>query len=596
MIRKVSHIFDNDYRAVKIDQEYDQIKIMIAEMKSDFLIDVIRAIIYDIKIKHEIYEKTKFYLVGGINRDKFLNIDSKDLDIVITKLKNVPDEEYFFEFKNFMDLFSLYGDVSNNNPNKDNKSEASKFITYKFIPNIIDKNCKNITSYIFKEQKFEPIDIVAARIEKTTGLAGYHESFIPVYSYNLDIKDDLLRRDYLINAIAKDLETDEFVFPYDYTLDTIKNQFDEKILSAVNLANLVIDPTRMLRGIQLCGKLNFDFDNDTYSIIKKYYHLIQFSKKERVEQELLKMCKKSINLKKAIIYFVHSGLYLYLFGMAQSTHINISHIIENLDIPPSNERKNSIDIIDWKNIFKTDLFTTIFENDKLYQFSKDNMFEIVLGLLCFIAMTEHDINKDTILLTIKNNITNNLDYILFIGFIIDLSQIIFNSDTNKEKKMDNFNTFISLIYNNSKLRNSLSIFLRLIEIYNNKFYNDIEHYTNDIYKIVSGNEESEIINVDSKIVQLKDICIYIGSTNIFLNKGEIHKSTKKTIFMYDKYVYHQKRIISKNRLDECKKNKLLEEEIKKISDEIINTINENSILQIIHNTVTKTLTKMCPDV
>jgi tRNA nucleotidyltransferase/poly(A) polymerase len=585
--------FDNVNNVVKIDQDYDTIKREISKSKVEFLIDVMRVIIHDVKAKHKKYENAKFYSVGGINRDKFLSTESKDLDIVVAHLINVIDAEYFPEFKNFMDFFKLYGEVSDNNQNKDEKTEKTKFITYKFIPHIVDKNRNDITLYLFKELKFEPIDIVAARIEKTTGLAGYHDSFIPIYSYSLDIKDDLLRRDFLINAIARDMETNEFVFPYNYTLDTIKNKFSNKILSAVNLANLVIEPTRMLRGIQLCGRLDFDFEDDTYQIIRKYYYLIQFSKKEKVEQELLKMCKKSVNLKKALIYFVHSGLYLYLFGVIQSPHINISHIIETLDHPPKGEKKDIFTIGDCRSIFKTNLFAAIFENENLYRFSKEHIFEIILGLLSFIAMIERGINKDTILLSIKNNITNNADYILFISFVIDLSQILFNSSEGKQERINSFNTFVSLIYNNQKLKNSLMTFFKLIEIYDDTFNKDIIEYTNKTYKIAFGKEEDEIINVDGKVLRLEDVCIKLSNQNAFLNKGEIQKAVKKAIFMYEKYNYQQKLNIPKNKMDECKKNKSVDEIIKKCTDEFVSIVAGNNITQIIHNIIVKVLMLVC---
>jgi tRNA nucleotidyltransferase/poly(A) polymerase len=593
MIGGFNFTFDNEHNAVKIDQDYETIKKEISKLKVEFLIDIMKAIIRDVKAKHEKYEKAKFHSVGGINRDKFLGIDSKDLDIVVTHLINVSDAQYFSEFRDFMEFFKLYGEVSDNNPNKDDKTETTKFITYKFIPHIVDRLGNDVTSHLFKELKFEPIDIVAARIEKSTGLAGYHESFVPVYSYNLDIKDDLLRRDFLINAIARDLENDEFVFPYNYTLDTIKNQFGNQILSSVNLANLVIDPTRMLRGVQLCGRLDFSFEDDTYQIIRKYYHLIQFSKKERVEQELLKMCKKSVNLKKALIYFVHSGLYLYLFGVIQSPHIDISHIIETLDHPPKGEKKDSFTINDCRSIFKTNLFATIFENENLYRFSKEHIFEIILGLLSFVAMIERGINKEIILSTIKNNITNNVDYILFISFVIDLCQILFNSSEGKQERINSFNTFVSLVYNNPKLKNSLMIFLRLVEIYDDSFNKDIIEYTNKTYIILFGKDEDEILNVDGKVLRLGDVCIKLSSHNIFLNKGEIQKAVKKAIFMYEKYNYQQKSNIPKSKMDECKKNRSVDEIIKKCTDEFVSIIDENNITQIIHNIIAKVLMQIC---
>lgn len=41
---------------------------------------------------------------------------------------------------------------------------------------------------------YEPIDIVSARIEVITGKFGYHESFSPIYSPDITIKDDLFIR------------------------------------------------------------------------------------------------------------------------------------------------------------------------------------------------------------------------------------------------------------------------------------------------------------------------------------------------------------------------------------------------------------------
>ena len=101
------------------------------------------------------------------------------------------------------------------------------------------------------------IDITSARDEKYPILGG-----APDVSYS-DIKTDIKRRDFTINAMAIDLNRMRLIDPYNGQID-IRNR-ELKFLHHRSVAD---DPTRIIRAGRYSSRLNFNLDSNAKNQIK----------------------------------------------------------------------------------------------------------------------------------------------------------------------------------------------------------------------------------------------------------------------------------------------------------------------------------------
>lgn len=214
----------------------------------------------------------KIFSVGGAVRDKFLGKDSKDLDILIT---GVP-------FDNLAQLLKKYGEV---NP------VGKSFGIIKFKP----------------RGASEDIDIAIPRTEKPTGEGG-HKGFEVSSSHDLPIEKDLERRDFTINAIAKD-SNGNIIDPYGGQED-LKN----KIIRVVNPQAFADDPLRMLRAIQFAARFNFTIEPETMKLIQQNANRINEIPAERILTEFDKIVKKG-NSRIGAQLLKDTGVYNQIFGV-----------------------------------------------------------------------------------------------------------------------------------------------------------------------------------------------------------------------------------------------------------------------------------------
>lgn len=100
-----------------------------------------------------------------------------------------------------------------------------------------------------------------------------------------DIKEDLSRRDFTINALAYN----EKVGLIDYFNGT--DDIKDKIIKCVGNADKRFkeDALRMLRAVRFSCQLNFDIEENTYAAIKSNYKLIENISSERIRDELCKI-------------------------------------------------------------------------------------------------------------------------------------------------------------------------------------------------------------------------------------------------------------------------------------------------------------------
>ncbi len=150
------------------------------------------------------------------------------------------------------------------------------------------------TDYSQKDSEASTVDISLPRSEKSTGTG--HTDFEVNFDHTLPVEDDLKRRDFTINAIARSLTDKNIIDPFDGQSD-LKN----KIIRMVSPDSFSEDPLRMMRAIQFASRFEFEIEPVTYQSLKDNVDLIGTISSERIAEELNKMLllanKPSIGLR-----------------------------------------------------------------------------------------------------------------------------------------------------------------------------------------------------------------------------------------------------------------------------------------------------------
>ena len=109
-------------------------------------------------------------------------------------------------------------------------------------------------------------------------------------SFSDTIEEDLMRRDFTINAIACNLETLTFVDPYGGMAD-----LDRRLIRAVGdpLTRFREDGLRTLRACRFAGKLVFDIDPATEAAIPETLDIVRQVAAERIRDELFKIMESA---------------------------------------------------------------------------------------------------------------------------------------------------------------------------------------------------------------------------------------------------------------------------------------------------------------
>ena len=280
------------FDGAKLDDDYfvfnnNQIKIVKNQLSEEINMNEANIMsLKDLPFKKEI-EKLggKIFSVGGAVRDEFLGKESKDLDILIT---GIPMDK-------LENILSRYGRVD---------AVGKSFGILKFKP----------------EGSSEDIDVAIPRTEKSSGDGG-HKGFEISSDHQLPIEQDLMRRDFTINAIAKDINGN-IIDPYNGRTD-LKN----KVIRAVNPQAFSDDPLRMLRAIGFASRFNFTIEPLTMDMIQENANRIKEIPPERILTELDKIVKKG-NILTGVKLLHNSGLFKEIFG--ENRGINVAFPWKNI--------------------------------------------------------------------------------------------------------------------------------------------------------------------------------------------------------------------------------------------------------------------------
>jgi tRNA nucleotidyltransferase (CCA-adding enzyme) len=195
------------------------------------------------------------YVVGGAVRDELLGLESKDADFV------VPGVDY----EGLRRALEPHGKV-------EEFEVAGRRVGARLYPR--DKDVRAAAP--------AGIEFAPPRAERSTG-PGRHD-FEIVADASLSIADDMERRDFTVNAIARRLETGELVDPFGGADDLRNRQ-----LRTVSPRSFAEDPLRIVRGLRLVSQLGLVPDEATLQQMRDEAGNVRLVSGERLGEELAKL-------------------------------------------------------------------------------------------------------------------------------------------------------------------------------------------------------------------------------------------------------------------------------------------------------------------
>jgi len=205
-----------------------------------------------------------FYEVGGKVRDEFLGLKSKDLDYVA-----VPHPDYYSPSIKMETLFQLL----------ENQLVNQGFQIFLRTPKMFTIRAKNPSTK-------ETSDFVIARKE-----VGYIPNTREPICVPGTLLDDLTRRDFTMNAIAK-AQDGTIIDPFDGQ-KAIRDRFLQTPLPTIQTFS--DDPLRILRAIRFSVTKGFVMSEEIISAIHSfdYDHRFGVVSEERIREELYKCLHSS---------------------------------------------------------------------------------------------------------------------------------------------------------------------------------------------------------------------------------------------------------------------------------------------------------------
>ena len=239
-------------------------------------LDEVKNRIINVINMHEQF-KNHVYIVGGYVRDFVMNIEPKDLDLVI----DIPKGNIAFA-------------------------------------NAIKNTYPNITTNPIKLGAYPIRQIQFTDVNETIEIADtMSETFPDKFSRQRDvifasIEKDIERRDFTINSLLFDLTSNKIV-----DLANGINDIKHKIIrcnSNVNPEEIFsADPLRILRGIRFSVKYGFNIEEKTFNAMKNAGERINILSNERIYSELKNICKVKKGLKNAVILMDKLDILKYIF-------------------------------------------------------------------------------------------------------------------------------------------------------------------------------------------------------------------------------------------------------------------------------------------
>jgi len=188
------------------------------------------------------------YLVGGAVRDELLGRESKDADFLVPGVDAHTLRERLAPHGRVEDLVV-----------------AGRLVGMRLYPR--DREIRALAP--------AGIEFAPPRREQSTG-PGRHD-FEIVVDPDATVEDDLARRDFTVNAIARHLEDGHLVDPHGGRED-----LERGILRTVSPRSFAEDPLRLVRGLRFVSQLGLDPDEDTRAQMHEEARAVALVSGERI--------------------------------------------------------------------------------------------------------------------------------------------------------------------------------------------------------------------------------------------------------------------------------------------------------------------------
>jgi putative nucleotidyltransferase with HDIG domain len=126
------------------------------------------------------------------------------------------------------------------------------------------------------------VDVALPRRERSTG--PHHREFVIESSPEIPLEEDLSRRDFRVNMLARNVRTGEIVDPYGGGAD-----LEFRRLDALREAAFEEDPLRILRGAQFAARFELQPTPATLAAMRAAAELVPTVAPERIADELVKL-------------------------------------------------------------------------------------------------------------------------------------------------------------------------------------------------------------------------------------------------------------------------------------------------------------------
>jgi tRNA nucleotidyltransferase/poly(A) polymerase len=169
------------------------------------------------------------YVVGGAVRDELLGKQAPDEDFLVPRVGHA-------ELRAALEPHGWLEDLE----------VAGRLVGVRFHPR--DREARRLAP--------KGIELAPPRTERSTG-PGRHD-FEIVADASISVEEDLERRDFTVNAMARRLETGELVDPFGGARD-----LEARVLRTVSPQSFREDPLRLVRGLRFVSQLDLDPNEQT---------------------------------------------------------------------------------------------------------------------------------------------------------------------------------------------------------------------------------------------------------------------------------------------------------------------------------------------
>ena len=188
------------------------------------------------------------YVVGGAVRDELLGLQSKDADFLVLAV----------------DILGLH-EVLEPHGRVEDLIVAGRTVGVRLFPR--DRDLRAVAP--------AGVEFAPPRREQSTG-PGRHD-FEIVVDPSATVEDDLARRDFTINAIARRLSDGLIVDPFGGRED-----LEHGVLRTVSPRSFAEDPLRLVRGLRFVSQLGLDPEDETLSQMREDARAVAIVSGERV--------------------------------------------------------------------------------------------------------------------------------------------------------------------------------------------------------------------------------------------------------------------------------------------------------------------------